>query len=350
MAFAETSGEVRLKLHALYRDAGYDFNLIEWPQYTKELAVPNYTAAKEKYERCLILCDDLDDTFFKLRVMDCLSWTYVWSGDLDARESFARQRLALARRIGDQQTIADGLGQIGWVAEMKGNYQVAEQHYRDAIPLFRRVGDQPHLVEYTFLLGELMFFKGDFKHAEVLMREALKVIRTSNIRGLHQTEQMIAGAILVILEHYQQAVDYFPEDDQQDIDWYQLWPGFAQIGLRNYPAARRRLRAELTRATRWDAQGMQTRCLPAAALLVAADGRLEHAAELLALASHHPTSATGWLKKFPLITRLLKHLERELSEQDLAEAWAQGKTLDLAETVAALQKGLNVNADRTDEG
>jgi predicted ATPase/DNA-binding SARP family transcriptional activator len=350
MAFSETSGDKRLKLHALYRDAAYDFNFIDWPQYTKELGLPNYTAAKEKYERCMILCDDLDDTFFKLRVMDNLSWTYVQSGNLEVRKRFARQRLALARRIGDQQTIADGLGQIGWVAEKKGNYQVAERHYRDAIPLFRRVGDQPHLVEYTFLLGELMFFKGDFDRAEILMREALKVIRISNIGGLHQNEQTINNAILVILEQYEQAVEYFPKDDQQDEVWHQLWPGFAQIGLGNYPAARRKLHAELARASRWDAPGLQIRCLPAAALLAAADGRLEHATEYLALAFHHPASVTGWLEKFPLITSLRENLERELSKQVLTNAWERGTTLDLAETVATLLKELDVNTSHAEEG
>ena len=346
IAFSETSGDKRLKLHALYREAGYDINFIEWPEYIKHFSAPNYSAANEKYERCLILCDDLDDPFFKLRVMDYLSWTYVWSGDLEARESFARQRLALARRIGDGQTIGDCLGQIGWVAEMKGNYEAAEGHYRDAIPLFRRVGDQPHLAEYTRLLGGLLFLKGDFDGAEVLMSEALKVIRRSNIVGLLRSEQMIATAILVISEQYEQAV----EDDQLEVDWGQIFAIFAQIGSGKFLVARKKLQVVLTRASMLDASGSQTRCLPAAALLAAADGRLEHAAEYLALAFHHPASATGWLEKFSLITRLRRRLEKELSEKDLAAAWERGKTLDLVETVAALLKELNVNADRTDEG
>jgi hypothetical protein len=94
---------------------------------------------------------------------------------------------------------------------------------------------------------------------------------------------------------------------------------------------------------------MQTRCLPAAALLAAADGRLEHAAELLALAFHHPASATGWLRKFLLINRLQERLEKELTEEILTDAWQRGKALDLAETVAALIEELNMDEDRTDE-
>jgi hypothetical protein len=67
---------------------------------------------------------------------------------------------------------------------------------------------------------------------------------------------------------------------------------------------------------------------------------LEHAAELLALAFHHPASATGWLEKFLLITRLRENLDRKLPEQVMEGAWARGKTRDLVEVVAALQKEL----------
>jgi hypothetical protein len=63
---------------------------------------------------------------------------------------------------------------------------------------------------------------------------------------------------------------------------------------------------------------------------------LERATELLALATHHPAAARGWLEKFPLILRLRQRLEVELEPQAMAEAWERGKKLDLGETIEEL--------------
>ncbi|MCP4358399.1 MAG: hypothetical protein GY796_10325 [Chloroflexi bacterium] len=86
----------------------------------------------------------------------------------------------------------------------------------------------------------------------------------------------------------------------------------------------------------YKAPGWQVQCLPAAALIAAADGNLEQATELLALAFHHPVAATGWLEVFPLITRLRARLEAELPAGVFAAAWERGKVLDLGETLTPL--------------
>ncbi len=84
------------------------------------------------------------------------------------------------------------------------------------------------------------------------------------------------------------------------------------------------------------APGWQAQCLPAAAIIAASEGQTERAAELLALAFHHPTSAAGWLEKFPLVTRLRASLKAELTPKVFAAAWERGQAMDLAETVAIL--------------
>jgi tetratricopeptide (TPR) repeat protein len=151
---------------------------------------------------------------FQLHVIDFLSWIYFEFSNLDKRESFARQQLALARRVSDQQLIAYTLTQIGWVAEKRGNYQVAEGHFRNAIPHFVRLGDRPQQVEFTFLLGELMFLKGDFNCAKALMREALNFIQHANIGGFHRNEQLLIRFVLAVSTQYEQAEKYFSEEDQ----------------------------------------------------------------------------------------------------------------------------------------
>jgi hypothetical protein len=111
---------------------------------------------------------------------------------------------------------------------------------------------------------------------------------------------------------------------------------YALSGLGDFSGARIQMQEVLKAAKFYKATGFQVQCLPGAALIAAGEGRLERAAELLALAFHHPAAATGWLGKFPLVTRLRQMLESELSEEVFAAAWERGKALDLDETVESL--------------
>jgi hypothetical protein len=111
---------------------------------------------------------------------------------------------------------------------------------------------------------------------------------------------------------------------------------YAMCGMGDFAAARDHLSQALGKAIFYKAPGWQVQCLPAAALIDAADGNLERAAELLALAFHHPASATGWLGVFPLVTRLRTRLEAELPGDVYAKAWERGVELDLDETIATL--------------
>jgi hypothetical protein len=103
--------------------------------------------------------------------------------------------------------------------------------------------------------------------------------------------------------------------------------------LEDFDAAQKDLLNALEMAVAIQAPGWQVQCLPAAALIAANDDQLEHAAELLALGTHHPAAARGWLEIFPLVTRLQARLESELSPESMTAAWNRGKGLDLAQTV-----------------
>ncbi len=111
---------------------------------------------------------------------------------------------------------------------------------------------------------------------------------------------------------------------------------YAMCGLEDHAAARLHLLKAIEAAVFLKAPGLQAQCLPAAAIIAASEGQTERAAELLALAFHHPASATGWLEKFPLVTRLRASLEADLPPQVFAAAWERGQALDLAETIAIL--------------
>ncbi len=110
----------------------------------------------------------------------------------------------------------------------------------------------------------------------------------------------------------------------------------AACGLDEMPTARQHLQQllDMSRAYTWPA--VMAQCLPFAAIIKAKTGEPERAVELLGLAFHHPLSPKGWLKKWPLLTRLRAELEVALSPAVFATAWKRGQGLDLEATVQAL--------------
>jgi DNA-binding CsgD family transcriptional regulator len=77
-------------------------------------------------------------------------------------------------------------------------------------------------------------------------------------------------------------------------------------------------------------------CLPVGVLMLAHEGEKQRAVELLGLAFSHPMSATGWLEKWPLLTRLSTQLEAELGVETYTMAWERGKTLELEAVIAGM--------------
>ncbi len=80
-----------------------------------------------------------------------------------------------------------------------------------------------------------------------------------------------------------------------------------------------------------------------AELLVAEDGNVEYAVELLGLAFSHPDSLLGWLEQWPRWPQLRHDFEAELGSEAYNAAWERGKSLDLETVCAEL---LNENGEQ----
>jgi ATP/maltotriose-dependent transcriptional regulator MalT len=80
---------------------------------------------------------------------------------------------------------------------------------------------------------------------------------------------------------------------------------------------------------RLDDPGLATVSLALEAAALAHDGASEKAAEHLGLAFHQPVWATGWLHRWPLLTRLRADLARQLGEEAYEAAWERGRRRDL---------------------
>ncbi len=269
---------------------------------------------------------------------------YFTSGKPEERLRIARHRLEMAEKKEDRLTIADTLAQIGVDAELAGRYGEAEEKYKEALPIFEEYGDKWHHTEYLLRLASMAFFKGNFKQARSLTEEGQTAVKRYNLLSVipHVIEHL--AIILCAEEDYERAIEVSvkPKLHFYPLTVFALYRGLAygHCGLGNISAARENLGKTLEVAIPLKASGWFVQCLPAAALIAAAEERLKWATELLALAFHHPAGATAWMEKFPLIIRLRERLGMEMGSEMFAAAWEKGKGLDLETAVSQVRAAM----------
>jgi len=73
--------------------------------------------------------------------------------------------------------------------------------------------------------------------------------------------------------------------------------------------------------------------LPISAIVLAHEGEMERAVEVMGLLKTHPLSPGGWFDKWALYTRLREELKVELGSEAYAAAWERGASLEVKEVV-----------------
>jgi predicted ATPase/DNA-binding CsgD family transcriptional regulator len=87
------------------------------------------------------------------------------------------ESLSLARRLGDQMSIADSLTQLGHVASAENDYAGARACHDEALAIRRTIGDRRGTGISLLSLGVLARAQGDLVQAPLLLEEALVLFR-----------------------------------------------------------------------------------------------------------------------------------------------------------------------------
>jgi hypothetical protein len=193
-----------------------------------------------------------------------------------------------------------------------------------------------HQYQFAWLA---IFNHGDLDTARALAEEIQAVtLRINEPLSKHRSLQLF-GLLAGLHEDYDACHQYH----QQILSLN--WPYFpfttamlsmglcmAACGLDDLPAARQPLQKilEISLIHQWPPNAAKG--LTFAAIIAAKSGKSERATELLGLVLHHPLSPKGWLKQWPLITRLRAELEATLTPERFQVAWQRGETLDLLPT------------------
>jgi predicted ATPase len=334
LAIARQEGELA--------EVAFALETFGWLQWDIDMA-----AAIQILEESQSIYHSLGDTFSALQVMGWISWLYLETGHLEKRVEIIRQQLEMARKSGDRLTAADAQGVIGFVSERDGRYSEAGAKYHQVLPVFREYGDRWHTCEYLIRLGELAFLKGDFSQARQMIADGQVLARQFNIRNPYIFALSTLSMLHNAEEQYERGLETCQEltvSLPREAILILRGMVYALCGLDDFVTAQVNLAKALEMTVSIEATGWKVQCLPAAALISNTEDQQERAAEMLALAYHHPAAATGWLDVFPLVTRLRARLEEELPTETFAAAWERGKTLDLDTTISNLLSEYQIDA------
>jgi predicted ATPase/DNA-binding CsgD family transcriptional regulator len=305
----------------------------------------NHMEAITLLEESLAHYRAVDDKFHTATVLLRMSGQYAWAFDLDSFAKYAHQSLEMAREIDHKRCEANNLHNLSVFACFDGNYREAEQGFQDALTLSRELGLWYQIAYETKDLSGLAFSKGDLETARALLNEALTISKATGF--ILPGRESIGVGLEIVAENYAEArlrceasreySTQFSKSEllmQNDMD-----VSLIDCGLEAYMSARQHMQSALKSAIKWHAINIMTDSLPAAAIIEANTGNKTHAVELLALAFCHPKSATGWMEKWPLLTRLRESLLNDLGEEAFNAAWERGKVLDLETVVQQLLVG-----------
>jgi len=121
-----------------------------------------------------------------------------------------QEGIALARRIGEEQSLAVALQHLGKTAWEKGMHREAEKHYQESFEVAQRRGDEVlqigTLAEWAYMLTWL----GEYQHALSLLKQAAQISRRRS-SDLHSHLTWMQGVLATNLGDYPQALAFLEQ-------------------------------------------------------------------------------------------------------------------------------------------
>ncbi len=296
--------------------------------------------AVELAEKALDKLQPLDDRFYMIRTLSLLAQYHSTYSNIKQREAHLRQGLVLSRQINSTLDTAMLLYNLTEVLFALGQYDEIKPSCQEIFSLTDAV-DQAIMADFTDILLSLDYIlRGDLSAAYPGLEKGWQLYADNHVSYLLAFVSACLSVWSALNGDSQTGRDYGQQSlatEVKDSFFIILGNWGAALSCCNqqdYPAAREYLKAGLQQAADSASIAMQTWLLPIAAVTLANEGQTEQSLELLALASHHPLSPTGWHACWEPLGQLQTACEAEFDAETYQAIWTRGQNLDL-ETVVA---------------
>jgi predicted ATPase len=342
-----------------------------------------YADAKQRWERSLPLHRSLNDAWGEgvaVHSLGCAAWI---SGDFGRAEQLLEEALAIQNPLGDQRGLADSLHQLANVVLYQGEFEKAESLARQSIAISRAIGHRNTIGSGCERLGMALVALGRYAEACSALEEGAAIFSELNWVSASTFQRIWLGRAYLHLGQYDQARtlgrtcldsarkagpwreiglsllllgdaaltegasreahDILGEslDTLQEIGYRpELGPVLAGLGvaacrLGDLLRARKHCHEALRICTEMVAVFPLLCVLPAAALLLAEQGKSERAVEVYTLASRYPYVANSrWFED--VVGKHITAAAADLPSGVVSAAQERGRALDWWETAEAL--------------
>lgn len=268
-----------------------------------------------------------------------------YQGDYGRAAELCGKSLQLSRRLEDKRGIAAALDGLALVARSGGRYAAARGMYEEAREIFSELGDEWGIAHSLHYEGISVWQQGKYAEARPLLEESLKLYRELGDR------QGIAG-VLHLLRAVQddpataralceESLDICREiGDKRGMARGLIGLGEVALGQDDHATARAAYEESVAMFRELGDRWFLAVSLDGLAGVISAQGRPAAAARLLGTAEALFDSLDAPLPPHcvPDHERTLAAIRARLGREDLAAAWAEGRSMTPEQALAALEE------------
>jgi len=127
-------------------------------------------------QRALAACRELGPV--RIKALYQAGRLFQQRGDYKGAYAYARQCLALSRRLDDRRGMARARGLMGWVAHWRGDRDAAVPLLEEALILARGSRDERTIARILLVMGDLQLRRGMLEQAGASLQESLELYQT----------------------------------------------------------------------------------------------------------------------------------------------------------------------------
>lgn len=286
----------------------------------------------------------LDDTYHQSAAYSMLARYYTRRGDYETCMGYNEKSLSISRASGDIDGEILATSEISNTMFIVGNFQEAEKYRREAILLAEHFG-RPWTIawqKWEWATYHVFARYGDLQEAKIIIRDASDLNQSMHIKGARTSSSFVKSLFAGVEANYDEAIKLAEEAYSNSP--YAVWRPINNWGLLisycgkgDYTRVRE-LNHDLQQHF-WDLRVVPILLLSItfSAILIAYDEKNpKRATELLALASTHRSSMSGWMQLWTYIDELKAHLQDELGHDNYETAWQKGQNLEWELVVSGL--------------
>jgi len=251
-----------------------------------------YPEAEGFLQRAIAIADDIGERVWKAHSLNRLSWVCWAEGRYGRGQMVAEESLRIFEELGDPAGIAFGMLRLGEIATALGKYDLASQHFQKS----HAAADE---ISAPILLGEILNGQGTF---------ALALAQPAAAKGRFEESLAVAREA----EHVGLLTEAL------------TGLGYAYLGLGEPQQARECFCQALEGAMETEWTYLAVSAVMGMATLLAVEGDLHRAGELVALVLQHPSSTQADRNR-------AQDLLSELPPQMIAATVARGRARELEE-------------------